>query len=766
MKAAIVLRSGALFLILFQVALLAGDMADLPVFAAALLAGFLAACCSCRFLCRCAPQKPRLLGSAFLGTRNRRRKIFFVLFLVLLPWILRLLISLPRIFIPRSFSNVAGMAPTLDSLLLDYDRNTFVFLLPYYWTALSGFFSAGSRRFLRASCGIDLLILPGIYTLTHTGAIGLYRWPVVTIAVFGTIVFLELAALIRSIPAEYKPRRGEQTSATVLLLFLVILGGILFIRPSQEKAVEQGGGLLAPDLFSFDFSKVLKLESQISMNDDLVLIVKKDSDDSHILLRRYVLSGYNRGQGFFRLEDLDGRDHPEYLPERSMSLPALETTKNLQAVRITGQEYYLVNFDSRAFIGMNQPVQVIPYEEWDASSFSSVYSVSSVTSEVIPIELIELDLWPPSAAVLGMGEAEYRLYTEYGGDERLRAYAESITGGTENYWDRVQGIYEWLKFGEYRYSLRAGIAPDGDQLSHFLFNSKKGYCSYFAFSCALLLRSLGIPARIGAGFFLDPTTNTFDYYPVRADMAHAWVEVWFPGYGWIEYDPTTDSLAEGEEFQISTGVPQELFERLMREIFGTRNLLRPKEGPEETGESPRFSVDMDLADVIRNNWVAFLVCVLVLFTAFFRLRPVLACYLVRAKRKKAIAAWNRALHLLRMAGLRRPRDRGEAEWAREIDRFLCGGVYDRPHEGSGSSGDDAGPLYGLYRQKTAARFAPDFGEEDFALVKTNWPAFVAAYRRTVPLWRRALSWILPFGLAVCSKTSPPENRAGHKSRTK
>jgi tetratricopeptide (TPR) repeat protein len=710
---AFVLRSSALFLVLFQVALLAGDMADLPVFAAALLAGFLA--------------------SAVFGAGRRRGKgLLAAGFLVLLPWIPRFLISLPRLF------NPGGMAPGLDSLLLDYDRNTFVFLVPYCWAALSGFFSAASRRVLRASCGVDLLILLGVYTFTHTGNIGLYRWPVVMIAVFGIIAFLELAALIRSIPAEYKPRRAERTGATALLFFLVVLGGLLFIRPSQEKAVEQGGGLLAPDLFSFDFSKFLKLESQISMNNDLVLIVKKDPDDDHILLRRYVLSGYNQGQGFFRLDDIDGRDHPEFLPERSLSLPVLEAVENLRAVRITDQEYYLVNFDSRAFIGMNQPVHVTPYENWDASSFSSVYSVRSVTSEVVPIDLIDLEIWPPSAPVLGMGEAEYRTYTEYGGDKRLRAYAEQITGGIENYWERVQGIYEWLKFGDYRYSLRAGIAPDGDQLNHFLFTSKKGYCSYFAFSCALLLRSLGIPARIGAGFFLDPASNTFDYYPVRADMAHAWVEVWFPGYGWIEYDPTTENLAEEEEFRIS-GVPQELFEQLMREIFGNRSSLRVRERPDAAISGSRLSPYTGLAEAARKYWALVLACALVLFAALFRLWPFLACCLARGKRKKAVAVWNRALHLLRLAGLRRPRDSGEAEWAREIDRLLGGG--DLPADG---------PLYDLYRRKSAARFAPEFGEEDFAQVKTNWSAFTAAYRRTIPLWRRLFAgiaapaaWFLP-----------------------
>jgi hypothetical protein len=656
--------------------------------------------------------------------------------LALLPLALRILTGLPRLFV----SGLRGTA-ALDGLLLDYDRNAFVFLAPYYWAAYSAYFSIRSRRFFRAGIGVDLFILLLIYSLGRTGNIGLYRWPVVMIAVFGLTGFLEPAALIFSMPPELALRRGERAGAAVILLFLAVLGASLFVRPSQEKAVEQGGGLLEPRLFSFDFSRVLKLESQISMNDDLVLIVKKDPGDYHILLRRYVLSGYSREQGFFRADKYDEEAHPQRLPEGPLVLPGRDKIEKLRALSPVSQEYYLVNFDSQAFIGMNQPVEVIPYRNWDASSFSSVYAVRSLTSDVVPIELIGLELWPPSAEKLELSGDEYALHTEYGGDPRLPEYAEEITQGLEGYWEKIQGIYERLKFGEYRYSLRAGIAADGDQLGHFLFTSKKGYCSYFAFSFALLLRSLGIPARIGAGFFLDPSANAFDYYPVRADMAHSWVEVWFPGYGWIEYDPTTENLAEGEEFRISPGAPQELFEQLMREIFGNRGALQPKEGAAaEDRRAPSSGADM--AERFKKYWPAGLIGLLILGCAAFRLGPFLACCLVRDRRKKARRLWGRTLHLLRLAGLRRPAGMGEGEWAGKTDRLLynAAGAGDAGKEGEG--GEDSW-VYRLYQGQAMARFAPDFTREDLAGMKDLWPRFTALYRRAVPAGRRILSWVLP-----------------------
>ena len=159
-------------------------------------------------------------------------------------------------------------------------------------------------------------------------------------------------------------------------------------------------------------------------------------------------------------------------------------------------------------------------------------------------------------------------YTKWEGDARVKALAEELTAGLSNYWEKAQSVYLYLKYGDYRYSLKPGTAVDGDQLGQFLFGNKKGYCSYFAFAYAALLRSLAIPARVVVGFFVNPDEERLGFYPVRANMAHAWVEVFFPQYGWIEFDPTTEQLAEGENFSLSDGLPPE-FESLIKEILET-----------------------------------------------------------------------------------------------------------------------------------------------------------------------------------------------------
>lgn len=709
---ALILRSAALLMILYQIRLLVQDLADTPVFAAA-------------------------LGLAFTASwglfQKKVRPIQAVLILGIIPWVARFFIAFPRIFF-------ADTAVVLDSLLINLDRNNFISLIPFYWAAFSTYFAAGYRSFLRADIIMADTLLVTIFSIAPATDIGVYRWPVLMILIFVAILFLQLLALILSAPPECRVRTKERLGAALALCILVFIGGFLFLGPFQERAIGRGGGLLAPNLFSFDFSQFLHLESEISMNDDLVFIVKKDPDDDHILLRRYVLSGYNTKQGFFRYETIDEKAHPQRLPDRKTVLEGRESSR---IYRVMEQEYYLVNFDASAFIGMNEPVMITPFENWDASSFSSAYAVQSHVNEALIYELFDSVLERPNPQDLGMSPEEYAFYTDYGNDERIAAFARDITEGKDYYQDQVETVCSYLKEGEYRYSLKPGIAPDGDQLGYFLFQSKKGYCSYYAFSMALLLRSLGIPARVAAGFFIDPASNTFNYYPVRSDMAHAWVEVWYPGYGWIEYDPTTQILAEGEEFRFSSGVPQELFERLMKEILDNHSRLIPKEGPDnEDLERDISSAGARTVRFFQEYWPILLMVFLCIAFLFIRIRYLAASVLSGNPRKKANRLWSHAKLRLRLGGYKRGSQEAEAEWAKNLD--LC-----------------IGGVYALYHQVAAARYAPAYTPEQFDALEKQYRVFSQHYAQAVSFQRRLLGWILPLLAMVLGPSKKDPRKAGN-----
>jgi tetratricopeptide (TPR) repeat protein len=472
------------------------------------------------------------------------------------------------------------------------------------------------------------------------------------------------------------------------------------------------------------------------------LIVRKDPEDYNFLLRRYTLSAYNPGQGFHRMEDIDELAHPGRLPGRRLRLPVT----GIEAYRVTNQEYYIVNFDASAFIGMNMPVEIIPFETWDASSFNSAYAVRSHTSQALPYELIQAVQGEPDAVNLGLNPEEYALYTNYGRDEVIAGFARQIIreetsrlGLSEppSYWEKIEMIYVMLKYGEYRYSLKPGIAPDGDQLKHFLFTAKRGYCSYFAFAFTLMLRSLGIPSRIAAGFFVDPSTETFGYYPVRADMAHAWVEVWFPHYGWIEYDPTTQTLAEGEEFRFSRGTPPELFERLMKEILENRSRLRARDWDESEREIGELrALGRKTLQFFARRGYAIALAMTVLFFLALRCGFLWLSLLVKNPRKKVLYLWAHTKRRLALAAYQRAG--GDAEWAKTQDDFRY--------------------IYSLYLGNAAARFAPLFTHEDSFNMIGQYRLFNEEYRNIVPLRRRLLAWLLPpLALILVKKGKPDKN---------
>ena len=266
-RVAVFFAAAALFIILYQLRVASGALADTPVFAAALIAAW--------------------FGAIVLAERGVK-PLPAVAVIALIPWAARLLIALPRLF----FGGAGGGAVLLDSLLLNYDRNTFVSLVPFYALGLTVYFSSRSRLALRGLVIAADVLLIGLFSLFPIAAA--YRYPVWVIMLFAVILFFQFIAVVVSLPVSLALQRRERGAALAMMLLLTVGGSLLFLGPLQHGAVQAGGGLLEPKLFQFDISQILSLENEISLKkSELVLIVKKDFDDDHTLLRRFVLSGYN-----------------------------------------------------------------------------------------------------------------------------------------------------------------------------------------------------------------------------------------------------------------------------------------------------------------------------------------------------------------------------------------------------------------------------------------------------------------------------------------
>ena len=148
------------------------------------------------------------------------------------------------------------------------------------------------------------------------------------------------------------------------------------------------------------------------------------------------------------------------------------------------------------------------------------------------------------AEVLASHTALPRDYPELG------AQAEAVyeTAGAETVVERALALQDWFvgPEGAFTYDLDVPALRGEDALARFVLEDRIGYCEYFATAMAVMLRQTGIPARVAVGFLPgERVTMTgpgrgdgLDEYVVTTRDAHAWVEVLFPGYGWITFEPT------------------------------------------------------------------------------------------------------------------------------------------------------------------------------------------------------------------------------------
>ena len=138
--------------------------------------------------------------------------------------------------------------------------------------------------------------------------------------------------------------------------------------------------------------------------------------------------------------------------------------------------------------------------------------------------------------------------------QRVHDLSAEITESLRNNYDRATAIETYLR--QITYNERIADPPPSteDAVDYFLFEMKEGYCDYYASAMVVLARSAGIPARLVQGYAEDEKLEDTNTFHIEEDDGHAWPELFFPQYGWIEFEPTAaESIIERPERQ---AVPQ------------------------------------------------------------------------------------------------------------------------------------------------------------------------------------------------------------------
>ncbi|WP_043714094.1 transglutaminase TgpA family protein [Symbiobacterium thermophilum] len=179
--------------------------------------------------------------------------------------------------------------------------------------------------------------------------------------------------------------------------------------------------------------------------------------------------------------------------------------------------------------------------------------------------------------------------------ERVHRLAREIAAGQEHAYDQAVAIESYLR--RMRYTLTPPATPQGrDFVDYFLFDLQEGYCTYYASAMVVMLRSLGIPARFVEGYAI-PASAPFTVddrgwrtYEARNSQAHAWVEAYFPGYGWVTFDPTPRADLPVISRNASLGSPG-LDDPGLTDEFepGNDTLPQAPRAEQEVPEAPDFS---------------------------------------------------------------------------------------------------------------------------------------------------------------------------------
>lgn len=160
-----------------------------------------------------------------------------------------------------------------------------------------------------------------------------------------------------------------------------------------------------------------------------------------------------------------------------------------------------------------------------------------------------VDLMKTTAVDYSQVSSEFmKQYTQLPGKlpARIKELAQKITAGKNSWFEKAKAIESYFSSPDYTYDQKNVAVPGAgvDYVDQFLFDTKRGYCDNFSTSMAVMMRTLGIPARWVKGYTggefkkYSPTNPSKQLYQITNNNAHSWVEVFFPNQGWVPFEPT------------------------------------------------------------------------------------------------------------------------------------------------------------------------------------------------------------------------------------
>ncbi len=389
------------------------------------------------------------------------------------------------------------------------------------------------------------------------------------------------------------------------LLATLVFGGVTYLMKGEiEETVAQFGGkgeegensmLEKNEDGTFDLKDYSKLRSSLGRSNELLFCARIDNffEGTDIPNPLYLTAFYYTK--FDTLTETFEKD--TYLPNNDLFEPdpsklpmfftkvdssVIENSLDDKFREVVEVEIYNKSLSPNTYLAPHTGffVQPIAIEKDYRDQFKSAYRAKSYSSALNSAYFIynseneqlrdfqeqRFNALRQAKSYKGLDSAFMAYYTYMPGDAKFQSIsklAHEVTQNAEKPVDKVLAIRDYFLAKDeegnatFTYTDNPGIPdiPSASKLMYFLFENKQGYCAYYAGATLFMLRSLGIPSRIAVGFLTqDRSDKNKGWYWYYADQAHAWVQVYFPGYGWLDFD-TTVGNSEAEESPQPDGTP-------------------------------------------------------------------------------------------------------------------------------------------------------------------------------------------------------------------
>ncbi len=392
--------------------------------------------------------------------------------------------------------------------------------------------------------------------------------------------------------------------AFAILVALILVSITFLMRKEIRETVDNfgGGGKSGKNSMlkqnkdgTFDLEDYAKLRSQLGRNNELLFCAHIDNffDGTDIPNPLYLTAFYYTK--FDTLTETFERDsviprNDLFEPDPSQ-MPLFGTKTDSTVIKNSGTDAYGREVEIQVYSRKLSPhtylaphtgyfVQPITVEKDFRDSFKTAFRAKSFVSKLNSAYAVYNAKNPQIEAFQKERFKVMRNYGDYSKEDRkFMAYytympadakfknianlAQQVAGKATTPVDKVIAIRDYFLSKDpsgaplFKYTDNPGVPdiPDASKLQYFLFQNRKGYCAYFAGATLFMLRSLGVPSRIAVGFMtVDRSDKNKGWYWYYADQAHAWVQVYFPGLGWLDFD-TTVGNDEAEQSPTPDGTP-------------------------------------------------------------------------------------------------------------------------------------------------------------------------------------------------------------------